>query len=101
MAALDRRDSLDGEVINLGSERSVTTAVGIRIIEELMGSAAQFDTLPPRPGDQLKTAAQIGKARRLLGYAPETPLREGLGAEVRWFLRDPDAGLAETQSGKS
>jgi nucleoside-diphosphate-sugar epimerase len=40
---------------------------------------------PPRLGDQLKTAAQIGKARRLLGYAPDTALRDGLAKEVEWF----------------
>jgi nucleoside-diphosphate-sugar epimerase len=40
LAALEHRGRLDGEVINLGSERSESTAAGIRIVEELMGAAS-------------------------------------------------------------
>jgi len=85
LAALERRYDLGGEIINLGCEQSFTTEQGIEIVEELMGKKASFRTLPPRAGDQLKTAASIGKARRLLGYAPATDLRDGLAAEVSWF----------------
>ena len=85
LAALEHRARLCGEVINLGAESSVTTAEGIGIVEDLMGRKARFEALPPRAGDQLKTAAQIDKARRLLGYAPQTALRDGLKSEVRWF----------------
>lgn len=85
LAALERRGSLSGEIINLGSEQSFTTGDAIRIVEELMGRAARFDVVPRRQGDQLKTSARIDKARRLLGYAPSTELRDGLAAEIRWF----------------
>ena len=85
LAALDRRADLGGQIINLGCEQSFTTEQGIGIVEELMGKKASFESLPPRAGDQLKTAAVISKARRLLGYAPSTELRDGLAAEVRWF----------------
>ena len=85
LAALDRRSDLGGQIINLGCEKSFTTEQGIGIVEDLMGKKASFDSLPARAGDQLKTAAVISKARRLLGYAPSTELRDGLAAEVRWF----------------
>ena len=85
LAALRHRDRLTGEVTNLGTETTFTTAEGIRIVEEIMGREADLSPVPPRPGDQLRTAAAIGKARRLLGYAPGTPLRRGLEAEVAWF----------------
>jgi nucleoside-diphosphate-sugar epimerase len=85
IAALSRRDQVTGEVINLGTEATFTTAEGIRLIEEIMGRPADLARVPPRPGDQLTTGAVIGKARRLLGYAPTSPLRQGLEAEVAWF----------------
>ena len=85
LAALERRFDLDGQIINLGCEQSFTTEQGIGIVEQLMDKKASFESLPPRAGDQLKTAAVISKARRLLGYAPGTDLRDGLAAEVRWF----------------
>jgi len=87
LAALDHREAVAGEVINLGTETCTPTTVGIEIVQELMGRAGTFDPKPRRPGDQLRTSASIGKAKRLLGYAPSTPLREGLTAEVAWFTK--------------
>lgn len=85
LAALDRRGDVAGEIINLGTEACYRTTEGIDIVQELMGQTARFDRKPRRPGDQMRTSASIGKARRLLDYAPSTTLREGLEAEVAWF----------------
>jgi UDP-glucuronate 4-epimerase len=32
------------------------------------------------------TAADISKARRLLGYNPQTPIRSGIPKFVNWYL---------------
>lgn len=87
LAAMERRDAVVGEVINLGSEQVTRTMTGIRTIEEIMGRKARIEERPGRPGDQKLTAAAVGKARRLLDYVPTTTLREGLEAEVEWFTR--------------
>ena len=63
----------------------MTTGEGIALIEELMGRKARIERRPKRPGDQLRTHANIGKARRLLDYDPQTTARDGLAAEVAWF----------------
>lgn len=42
--------------------------------------------VPPVPGDQLETKANIGKARRVLGYDPKVSLKEGLKQTVAWFV---------------
>jgi UDP-N-acetylglucosamine/UDP-N-acetyl-alpha-D-glucosaminouronate 4-epimerase len=39
-----------------------------------------------RPGDVRHSQADIGKARRLLGYAPTHRLGEGIGAAIPWYL---------------
>ena len=39
-----------------------------------------------RPGDVRHSQADIGKARRLLGYAPTHDLRAGLQAALPWYL---------------
>ncbi len=85
LAALQRREDVLGQVINLGTEASYRTMEGVAIVQELMGKEARFERLPRRPGDQLRTSASIDRARRLLGYEPTTTLREGLAAEVAWF----------------
>ncbi|MCP4424790.1 MAG: NAD-dependent epimerase/dehydratase family protein [Chloroflexi bacterium] len=74
-----------GEIFNIGSDREMTTGDGIRIIEDIMGQKATMNIIPKRPGDQLRTCANIEKAGRLLGYEPKTRLEDGLRAEVEWY----------------
>jgi UDP-N-acetylglucosamine 4-epimerase len=42
--------------------------------------------LPPRPGDVRHSLADIGRARELLGYAPQYRIREGLKEAMAWYL---------------
>ena len=44
-----------------------------------------LEKTPPRPGDQLRTKANIDKARRLLNYNPTTTLIEGVKQQVAWY----------------
>jgi nucleoside-diphosphate-sugar epimerase len=85
VAALDHADACVGEILNIGCEEEITTGRGIAIVEEILGRKARIEPKPPRPGDQLRTHADIGKARRLLGYAPATAPEEGLRRTVAWF----------------
>jgi len=86
LAVLDRADTCVGEIFNIGSDEEITTGEGIRIVEEILGRPARKVAMPRRPGDQLRTHANIAKARERLGYAPGTRPRDGLEAEVRWYL---------------
>jgi len=78
-----------GEIVNIGSDIQITTGRGIDIVEEILGKKAAIRGLPPRPGDQLSTHANIEKARTLLGYDPKTTPEEGLRREVEWFKNSP------------
>ena len=52
-----------------------------------------------RAGDVRHSQADIGKAERLLGYAPTHDLRAGLQAALPWYLaRYAPAGGESTQS---
>ncbi len=85
LAVLDRVDVCIGEIFNIGSDTEITTGEGIAIVEDILGRQVRFEPRPRRPGDQLRTHANIDKARRLLGYAPRVAPREGLAAEVAWY----------------
>ncbi|MBN1257744.1 MAG: NAD-dependent epimerase/dehydratase family protein [Planctomycetes bacterium] len=87
LAVLDHLDECNGEVFNIGSDIEITTARGIAIIEELIGRKVEILKKPKRPGDQLRTHANIDKARRVLGYSPETTPEEGLSRTVEWFRK--------------
>jgi UDP-N-acetylglucosamine 4-epimerase len=41
-----------------------------------------------RPGDILHSQADIGQARRLLGYRPTHTLAQGLDEAFAWYVRD-------------
>lgn len=84
-AVLSRPDVAQGEIFNLGTDAVATTQTAIALVEEIVGKKARIVMRPRRSGDQLRTHADIGKARRLLGYAPHTQLREGLSHAVAWY----------------
>ncbi len=85
VAALDNFDRCTGEVFNIGTDVTLTTKEAMRTVEEVIGKPAKIVRVPRRAGDQLKTHANIEKARRLLGYDPATTLREGVEKMVEWY----------------
>jgi len=86
MAALDK--DLDFEIINLGNCRTVMLRDFIALIERLCGHKAHIRRLPVQPGDVGLTCADITKAQQLLGYAPQTPIEEGMRIFVDWYRRE-------------
>jgi len=85
VAVMDNMDACFGEILNIGSDIETTTGRGIDIVEQIIGKKAKIDPHPRRPGDQLRTYANIEKARRVLGYEPTTTPEEGLQAAVDWY----------------
>jgi UDP-glucose 4-epimerase len=73
-----------GEVINVGTAKAVSLLELLAVLGELTGQNATPSFLPPRAGDVLHSLADISQARRLLGYEPQTSIREGLQELLRW-----------------
>lgn len=90
-AALDYQGS-SYELINLGNNRTISLAEMVRALEETLGVQAKLDRQPQQPGDVPRTWADIGKAARLLGYAPKTSFREGLRRFVTWLRGQREEG---------
>lgn len=85
VSVIGHEDIVDGEIINLGTEVEHTTQEGIEAVEKVLGKSIKINVIPKRPGDQLRTKANIDKARKLLGYNPQTTLLEGVRHQVEWF----------------
>ena len=83
-AAIDYNQT-NYEVINLGESRTVELRELISILENELGKRAEIDRQPIQPGDVPQTYADIGKARRLLNYHPQTAIEEGINRFVDWF----------------
>jgi nucleoside-diphosphate-sugar epimerase len=85
VSVLDHLDCVPGEIINLGSDLEMKTVRGIEIVEQILERKARIVRRPARMGDQIRTRANIDRARRILGYDPKSTPRQGLQAEVDWF----------------
>lgn len=74
----------DGERINIG------TGVGtsVRALHSLLAAAAGTEDqpllAPPRAGELRHVVLDVSKAERVMGWAPEVRLEEGLAATLRW-----------------
>ncbi len=74
------------EVFNLGSSKVIELRKLISIIEDILGKKAKMTFLPPQLGDVPITWADISKAKRILGYQPQTTLKEGIEKFIKWYL---------------
>ena len=90
LAAVDY-DASDYELINLGNNHAVSLVELVRALERVLGTTARIEWLPDQPGDVPQTWADVSKAERLLGYAPATPLDDGLRAVADWLAAAPHA----------
>ena len=73
------------EIFNLGESQTTTLRDLIEAIEAALGKKAIIQRMPDQPGDVPLTYADIGKARSLLGYHPQTKIAEGLPKFVEWY----------------
>lgn len=85
VSVIGKESVVDGEIFNLGTEVEHTTQEGIEAVEEVLGKKIEMNVIPKRPGDQLRTKANIDKARKLLNYNPQTTLLEGVRHQVNWY----------------
>ena len=85
VSVIGKESKVDGEIINLGTEVEHTTQEGIEAVEKVIGQSIKIDHVKARVGDQLRTKANIDKARKLLDYNPQTTLLEGVKAQVEWY----------------
>ncbi|WP_456439136.1 NAD-dependent epimerase/dehydratase family protein [Psychroserpens sp.] len=85
VSVIGNEAKVDGEIINLGTEVEHTTKEGIEAVEKVLGQPIALEIIPKRPGDQLRTKANIDKARKLLNYNPQTTLLEAVQKQVEWY----------------
>jgi UDP-glucuronate 4-epimerase len=75
----------DYEIFNLGESRTVELRELIALLEKELDQRAVIDRQSMQPGDVPQTFADINKAKRMLGYNPQTQIEEGIHKFVEWF----------------
>lgn len=78
-----------GEIINVGSGRQATSGEVVGILSRLIPGAPppSWGAIPSRPGSSV-WVADIGKARKILGWEPRVSLEEGLRRTVEWMRNE-------------
>lgn len=79
------REEPQHEIFNLGESRTVKLDELIRLIAAALGVDPEVEVRPAQPGDVSRTYADIGKARRVLGYNPTVKIEEGIVDFVDWY----------------
>ena len=72
-------------VYNIGNDRPEEVNRLIGLIEEALGRKANRVDVPLPPGDVLETRADVSDLRRHVGFAPSTPLEEGIRRFAAWY----------------
>jgi len=91
MAALAKPES--AEVYNLGRGEKMRLMEMIELLEKYLDTPAKKVMMPMQMGDVEATLADVSKARRQLGYAPQTHLADGMREFCSWFMKITSAKL--------
>jgi UDP-glucose 4-epimerase len=83
--AAARGTGVGGEVFNVGCGERISLLAIIEMLERALGRALARHHTPSRAGDVPHTLADIGKAKRLLGYQPLVSFAEGFRRTVDYF----------------
>jgi dTDP-glucose 4,6-dehydratase len=80
-----------GEVINIGTARSLSVAdIARQVVRQMDKPESLITYVGDRPGQVFRHTADIGKAKRLLGWQPAVAFDEGLTKTIAWYREHRD-----------
>lgn len=82
IAAMDNAPG--GAVFNVGGGEEASMREAIALAQRISGRELSIDAYAAAAGDVRRTRADIGAARRDLGWEPRTSLSEGLALQWQW-----------------
>jgi UDP-glucuronate 4-epimerase len=77
--------SAPARLYNIGNHQPVELLRFIEVLEKAIGKKAVKKLLPIQPGDVPATYADIEDLTRDVGFAPSTPIEEGIARFVQWY----------------
>ena len=76
------------QVFNLGKGSGTSLKDFIALVQKYTKRKAMIKVLPDQPGDVPYTCADVGKARRLLGYSSRVSFEEGIRRTAKWYMHE-------------
>ena len=76
----------DGTAVNLGTMERVTVLDAVHMVTERAGYKPQIRLRRDMPTGPINRVADNRLAKKLLGWEPKTPFREGLSKTMDWYF---------------
>ncbi len=80
----------DGTAVNLGTMERVRVIDAVKMVLEYTGHRAEIVFRPDMPTGPLNRVADNSLAKKLLGWEPQVPFREGLKRTIDWYFATKD-----------
>jgi UDP-glucose 4-epimerase len=87
---------LEGQAVNVATGMRVTLNELLKGVAGEVGGSAKAVKAPPRPGDIRHSLADIGLARKLLGYEAICDFATGLRKTVEWYRQTDGSSRPST-----
>jgi len=72
-------------IYNVGAQQPVELLAFIDELQRCLGVTARLELLPDQPGDVASTCADASSLLHDMGFAPRTPVNEGIARFVKWY----------------
>jgi nucleoside-diphosphate-sugar epimerase len=80
----------DGTPMNLGTMERIRVIDAVHMVQEMTGQKADIKFLPNMPTGPLNRVADNSRAKKLLGWEPKYPFRDGLKRTIDWYYKTRD-----------
>jgi nucleoside-diphosphate-sugar epimerase len=89
----------DGTAVNLGTMERIRVIDAVNMVLEFTGHKAEIKFLPNMPTGPLNRVADNSLAKKLLGWEPKFPFREGLQRTIDWYYKTRDRAQVKATLG--
>jgi nucleoside-diphosphate-sugar epimerase len=80
----------DGTAVNLGTMERVRVIDAVKMVLEYTSNKAEIKLRPDMPTGPLNRVADNSRTKKLLGWEPQLPFREGLHRTIDWYFSTKD-----------
>jgi UDP-glucuronate 4-epimerase len=72
-------------IYNIGNHTPVELMEVVHLLEQALGKTALKEMLPMQPGDVRATSADVDALQKTVGFAPNTPIADGIRRFIDWY----------------
>ncbi|HXE57182.1 MAG TPA: NAD-dependent epimerase/dehydratase family protein [Gemmatimonadales bacterium] len=87
-APIDRGAGIDDTAFNVATSVQRSVLELAEAVGRAVGRTPRIEHAPARPGELLRNALDVTKAKARLGWTPQTAFDDGLRAVVDWFKQE-------------